>query len=205
MWREADLIAALSEKSGRELARLFQFQPDGNYFPEAGKREKGWNIPYLKIPVLKSEALKKQIQTLRKTRSKRVWPLRDDKVLVSWNGLMIRALVKASSVLSEPAYLKAAQKAAQSILDTMLFPKRLYHNSRGGKNGVPGYLTDYAFFARALVALFEVDGQKKWLVQGESLVRDAERKFKDSQAGGYFLSSLEHDQLLEITYQKDKH
>ena len=195
LWQSKDLIEVLGEKPGKELVSLFQLNGDTDSSSQLKNNQMESMIPHLKFPVLKTEALIGQIKVLREARSKRSKPLRDDKIIVSWNALMIKALTRSSQILSKPIYLNAAQKAVNTILSTMRTKKVLYHNSRLGKNGVPGYLEDYAFLANCLLDLFELDQQENWLREAQKLVREAEQLFHDKKSGAYFRSSLEHDKL----------
>ena len=140
--------------------------------------------------------LKAHVKKLAQARSKRPKPLRDDKVIVSWNALMIKALARASKALSNRDYLKASQRAATFILSNMRTQKMLYHNSRLGQNGVPGYLEDYAFLANSLLDLFKIDGQENWVAEAQKLVKEARQLFYDKKSGAYFRNSLNHDKLL---------
>ena len=87
---------------------------------------------------------------LFEVRSQRVWPGRDEKVLTSWNGLMIAAFAQAAQVLDEPSYAEAAARAADFILTTMRAPdgRLLRTYSRGSQPKLNGYLEDYAYLHR---------------------------------------------------------
>jgi hypothetical protein len=196
LWKIEEFQKHLGKKEGKKLAQFFRFETSGNYRPEVGETVPYLNLPHVENLVLKSETVKKELGILQTIRSKRIWPLLDDKVLVSWNGLMIRALAFASSALKEPRYLKAAQRSANYILEKMRVKRRLYHNSREGENGVPGYLSDYANLSVALLQLYKVDKNEHWLKSAKSLVDDALQKFKDQENGGFYLTSSEHDVLL---------
>ena len=101
---------------------------------------------------------------LLKARDQRIRPSKDDKVLVSWNGLMIDTMAKAAGILSEPRYLEAAERAADFLL-TNLRDKdgRLLHSWRNGTAKLAAYLDDYACLANALVTLYEVSFQERWI------------------------------------------
>ena len=129
-------------------------------------------------------------------RTQRVPPARDEKVLVSWNALTIAALAQAARVLEEPRYQAAAEKAADFILTQMRRDGELLHASRDGCNGGDAFLDDYALLANALLDLFENTHDARWLDAGEELARRMLKNFGDEKAGGLFLTSSAHTDLL---------
>ena len=95
-------------------------------------------------------------ENLLEARNKRKRPLRDDKILTDWNGLMIAALAKGFQTFGEEKYLKVAEKAADFILKTLYNPgKRLLHRYRDGEAGILGTVDDYAFLIHGLLELYE--------------------------------------------------
>ncbi len=89
-------------------------------------------------------------QVLFEARSKRVWPGRDDKILTSWNAMMIDAFASAAPILEEPRYTEAAVRAAQFLWENMRRDDGLmYRTAKDGKAHLNAYLEDYAYFANA--------------------------------------------------------
>jgi uncharacterized protein len=130
-------------------------------------------------------------------RDKRVHPGTDDKVLVSWNGLMISALAQASVVLAEPRFLHAAQRAARFCLTTMRPDgRRLLATFRAGKAHLNGTLADYAYLADGLLDLFEADGNAQWAHEALALAHVADEHFADAGRTGWFFTSDDHEQLI---------
>jgi len=130
-------------------------------------------------------------------RKQRVHPGTDDKVLVSWNGLMISALAQAAVVLDEPRFLAAAQRAARFCLTTMRPDgRRLLATYRAGKAHLNGTLADYAYLADGLLDLFEADGDATWAREALSLARVADEHFADRARTGWFFTSDDHEQLI---------
>ena len=126
----------------------------------------------------------------------------DDKVLVAWNGLMIEALADAAGALDEPRYLAAAQRAARFVLDEMRRADgRLLHTWRRGQARLDAYLDDYACLAAALVSLYQVDFDERWIDEATALVDSMLRRFEDAAAGGFFYTATDHEAL--ITRHKD--
>ena len=135
-------------------------------------------------------------------RELRVPPLKDTKILTSWNGLMIAALAEAGRVLKEPAYLAAAEKAAGFFADTMWKPGGpLLHVYRDGIAKLDGYLDDHANLIDGLTRLFEATGTPRWIRLAIELAEVMLRDFSDPDAGGFFFTGHHHETLL--TRQKD--
>lgn len=133
-------------------------------------------------------------------RKARVHPGLDDKVLVSWNGLMIAAMAHGSAVLGDPRYLQAAQKSADFILAKMRRPDgRLLHTYRNGQAKHDGYLDDYACLTEALIALYEIDGQARWIDEATKLADVMLARFADADKGGFFYTADDHEELIART------
>ena len=106
---------------------------------------------------------------LLQVRSRRVYPLRDDKIITAWNGLMIETYAHAYTVLKDQAYLRAATKAAEFLLEHMRRPDGgLYRVYRNGKAKYPAYLADYAFLTRGLLSLHRAGGDERWLTESQA-------------------------------------
>jgi uncharacterized protein YyaL (SSP411 family) len=136
-------------------------------------------------------------EKLLTVRGRRTRPGRDDKVLVAWNGLMIDALAKAAGALEEPRYLEAAEKAAAFILrDMRRADGRLLHTWRGGQARIDAYLDDYAALANAMVSLYEGTFEERYIDEAIGLVEIMLRHFSDSQAGGFFYTADDQEQLI---------
>ncbi|MFV1968518.1 MAG: thioredoxin domain-containing protein [Pirellulaceae bacterium] len=157
---------------------------------------RGWDLAELTAELAESRA------ALLKVRDRRVRPAKDDKVLVSWNGLMIEAMGRAAGVLDEPEYLDAATRAAAFIWEKMRTADgRLLHSWRRGKAKFAAYLDDYAGFANALVTLYEAGFDERWIDNAVQLADIMLARFADSQRGGFFFTADDHEQL--ISRQKD--
>jgi len=125
-------------------------------------------------------------QRLLAARARRARPERDDKAVVSWNGLMISALSRAARTLDRPDYAARAGRAAEAILTAKRRDKRLPHTIAG--NGAAAFLSDYAFLVAGLLDLYEATGEVRWFAAAQDLDRDLARDFEDP-AGGYFLTA----------------
>jgi uncharacterized protein len=133
-------------------------------------------------------------------RETRIRPGLDDKILTSWNGLMLKALAVAGSVLNEPNYLEAAVKNAGFVTTQLLKDGRLLHTFKstpqGGIAKLNGYLEDYAFYADALLALYEATFDLKWLEQANQLGDIMVNKFWDNEKQGFYDTSSDHEALV---------
>lgn len=127
-----------------------------------------------------------QKQNLWKEREKRVHPLKDDKILSSWNGLMIHSLAQAGSAFSEKKYLDAAQKAALFIKKYMWDDQRLLRRWREGEALFNAGLDEYVFLIRGLISLFEADLGSEWLLWAKQLTDRTFDKFKAPEEGSFF-------------------
>ncbi|MCA1605138.1 MAG: thioredoxin domain-containing protein, partial [Acidobacteria bacterium] len=121
-------------------------------------------------------------------RGKRPRPHLDDKILTAWNGLMISAFARASQVLDEPAYLEAANKAADFIQQKLYRDdtSTLLRSYRQGASDVNGFASDYAFLVQGLLDLYEASfdvGRIEWAMK---LQQRQDELFGDAKAGGYF-------------------
>jgi len=131
-------------------------------------------------------------EALFRARGSRPRPHLDDKVLTSWNGLMIAAFARAARVLpSRPAaasYLAAARRAAGFIRRTLWNGEQgdLLHRYRDGQAGIPGYAEDYAFLVFGLLELFQADGDVAWLDWAQELQRAQDERFADEEEGAWF-------------------
>jgi uncharacterized protein len=127
---------------------------------------------------------------LMEIRSARPRPGRDDKILTSWNGLMISAFAKAGKILDEPAYTEAARAAAEFILRALRGPDgALLRRYRGGDAGIEGMLDDYTFFVQALLDLYEATFDFRWLEHAIALTEKQQELFEDKELGGFFSSA----------------
>ena len=129
-------------------------------------------------------------------RSYRIPPLRDDKVLADWNGLMIAALARAAGVFDEPAWLEAACIAFDFIRSNHGESGRFHHSWRAGTARHPAIIDDYANMSRAALTLFEATGETDYLRQAEIWVGIADTHYWDDTAGGYFLTADDTESLI---------
>ena len=140
-------------------------------------------------------------RTLLAARKKRKPPLLDDKVLTSWNGLMIRSLADGGRVLKKPEYTQAASKAADFLLDKLRDKSKghLLRTYRKGKAKLHAYLVDYAFLVEGLLALHQSTGDTKWLTAAQKLTDEQISLYWDKTRHGFYFTSHNHEELLART------
>jgi len=135
-------------------------------------------------------------EKLFQAREQRIHPGKDDKVIVSWNGLMIDALSLVAVVLDDGKYSDAARKAADFLWANLRREDgHLLHTWRHGKAKLAGYLDDYTAFANGLVSLFEAGGEVRYLEHAIQLMDVVLEHFSDP-AGGFFFTADDHEALL---------
>jgi hypothetical protein len=132
---------------------------------------------------------------LREARRSRPPPLRDEKILAAWNGLMISALSRSALVLGDSGYADRARRTADFVLGRMRKNGRLLRSYKDGAASHNGYLDDHAFVIAGLLDLFEATGETRWLVEARSLEDVLARHYEDA-AGGFFMTSDDHERLL---------
>lgn len=183
-----------------EFAQRYQASDKGNFFGEHGELAQGRNLlhcdPRTTVEFPPSLRLVAALETLRTARAQREPPLRDDKVLCSWNGLAIAALARAGFRLGESRYVEAAIQAADGLLEQLLDKQGVLHRSAlGGLRGPAGFLDDYAFLVAGLLDLLQATGEVRWLRQAALLQTQLQSRFGDPQ-GGWFQTALTGERLL---------
>ena len=197
IWTEQEIKDVLGENYGKEFNDIFSITTPGNYKDESSGKQTRLNIPHLKNYNSNGNSdLDSAREKLFNIREKRIHPLKDDKILTDWNGLMIAALAKAAIVLNEPGYLDAAEKAAKFVLDSISKGERLLKRYRNGVAALDAHLDDYAFMAWGLLELYEATFLTKYLSQALDLMNIMVEDFWDDKNGGFFLGSDQSEKLI---------
>jgi len=141
-------------------------------------------------------------------RSQRIHPLRDEKIITAWNGLMIAALARGGAICGSQDFIDRAARAAAFILKNLRRSDgRLLRSFRGSPSDIPAFLEDYAFFTHGLIELFEATLDQSWLDEALQLADETLRLFCNSDRGEFsktgadaeqmpVRASLEHDGVL---------
>ncbi len=199
-WTPEELAAELgSERAGR-VAAYFGVTREGNF--------EGRSILHTPRPLdevarelgVKSDELREDVafarERLYEARKERPAPLRDEKILTAWNGLMISACARGGFVLDDARWIELGEAAAAYVLEHMRDGERLYRSSMDGTPRHAAYLDDYAFLCAGLLDLFEVTGTRRWLSEALALDRVLEQHFEDAREGGYFMTADDAEALL---------
>jgi uncharacterized protein len=137
------------------------------------------------------QLLEESRKLLLAARNQRPRPSRDDKVVTSWNGLMISAFARGAQVLDEPRYLTTARQAADFV-QTKLYrenDKTLLRTYREGESKIDGFTDDYAFFIQGLLDLYEVSFDTDWLDLATALQNTQNALFWDKKGDAYFTTT----------------
>jgi len=202
LWTPAEAMKYLGPEAGNLFCRYYGITPEGSF-------ENGLSIPHAdlspeafadreKIPVSDlKQNLAASREKLFQIRTRRVHPLKDDKILTAWNGLMIAAFAKGFSALQDPAFSAAAEKAANFILRRMRTASgRLQRRYRLGHIAFPGYLDDYAFFIWGLVELYEATFNPRYLAAAMELQRIQIDLFWDETSSCFFMTPKDGEELI---------
>jgi uncharacterized protein YyaL (SSP411 family) len=208
-WTLDEIYDALGEKEAELFCEIYSIQTEGNYREEATQALTGRNIPNLKQPLqliaetrgMNPEELQQHVnrsltrlQEIRATREK---PMRDDKIITGWNGMMIGALAYASTVLENVEYLRAAEQAAEFLLKHLRDSSgRLLRRYREGDAAIPAFLEDYALFGEGLVKLYEAGSEERWLLIACELADHIIEQFRDQEFGAFFSTGTQHEPLI---------
>jgi uncharacterized protein YyaL (SSP411 family) len=191
-WTPDEIRQVLSDDDARRFMQIFDITPQGNF-------EGRSILNTIKRPVPDSELefVESCRQKLFDYREKRPYPFKDDKILTSWNGIMIAAMATGGRVLGNSLYTDAAEKAANFILDNLVNEKgRLLAVYRDGASPVPGYADDYAFLIWGLLELYGATYKPEYLKKALKLNDDFINLFWDSDKGGFFLYGSDSEQLI---------
>jgi uncharacterized protein len=135
-------------------------------------------------------------------RSERIRPLTDDKILCSWNGLLIRGLADAGRYCERPEYTDFAVQAAEFLLANVRDGQgRLRRTYSQGEARLNAYLDDYAFLVDGLIALHQATGDDRWLDTADELTQAQAELFWDARVGGYFFTTSDHETLIARSKQ----
>jgi len=201
-WTPDELAAVLGAKHGLWAAEWFDVTAEGNF--EHGKSALWRKDPPEQVAARLNVELDELAAAMREARialfarrAERVPPGTDDKVLASWNGLMISALAQAYQVLDDPRYLDAARAAARYVLEGMRQEDgRLFATARHGRAHLNAYLDDYAFVIQGLIDLYESDFDAGWLRAALELDAVVLEHFEDEQHGGFYTTGDNHETLI---------
>jgi uncharacterized protein YyaL (SSP411 family) len=192
VWTKDEVTALLGDRA-EAFCRFYDVTESGNW-------EEKNILNRLQPDSQEIDASSKELDGARRVlleaREKRVKPGLDDKVLTSWNGLMIIAMARGFRILGEQKFLDSARSAARFAEETLFQDGRLLATYREGRAKLPAYLDDYAFLMAGLLELYESDFDIRWLDGASRLAKEMERLFWDDDRGGFFFTGSDHESLI---------
>ena len=200
LWTIEEIKNILNNEESELLINTYGLDLEGNYKDEATGKKTEKNILYLKKSISNAKS-KNRLNDISKklyvAREKRIHPLKDDKILTDWNGLMIAAFAKAGDVFNSDDYIQQAEKSAQFILKNLTDNNgRLLKRYRNGNAGLDAHLDDYAFFIWGLLELYEATFNVTYLTEAVQLSNIMVEEFWDITNGGFFLGSENSEKLI---------
>lgn len=195
-WTHDEIVEHLGNEDAKLFCEFYSVTPEGNF---GGRNILHTPLRLEEFVVKKglnqkevSERLAKQKEILWKIREKRPHPFKDDKILTSWNGLMISSMAEAGSAFNEKRYTDAAVKAAQFIKSHMWQNGKLYRRWREGEVLYGAGLDEYAFLIKGIITLYEVGQGSHWLEWAVQMATILADQFKPE--GGAFYQTDGTDQ-----------
>jgi hypothetical protein len=208
IWEFEEIINILGQGKGREFCDIFGIKQGGNFLDEATGQLMPKNIPHLKQNLLEHASinslditeLQKSIESSRRIlfseRKKRIHPLKDDKILTDWNGLMIASMARAGRVLDKQNYIDTAKRSAEFILNNLTGKGRLLKRFRNGEAGLQPHIDDYSFFVWGLIELYEATYEVHFLEKAVELSNIMIEDFLDNDNGGFFIGPKDGEKLI---------
>ncbi|MGD9044409.1 MAG: thioredoxin domain-containing protein [Desulfobacterales bacterium] len=208
VWRLDEFRKVLGADQSAVWEKILNLKPDGNFSDEASGQKTGANIPHLEKPLgqwaaelnLTEAEMEKQWADIRQklfhSREARIHPLKDDKILTDWNGLMIASLSLAARILNKPEYARAAQNSAEFMLTKMRDRHgRLFHRFRDGELAIEAQAADYAFLIFGLLNLYQATFDLTYAEEAAALQKTMLHDFWDEAGGGFFSTANESAEL----------
>jgi uncharacterized protein len=203
VWTPAEIAAVVDPADVDLVCRYWDVSDEGNF--------EGTSIAHVTLTMdqvaklfrRSPEDAARAIATARarlfEARSRRVPPACDDKILTSWNALLIGTLAEAGRVLDVSRYVAAAVAAGDFLWDQVRRDGRLLHGWTKGRARQDAFLDDHAFLAAALLDLYEATGDGRHLARARELVDVLDARFHDDAGGGYFYTSHDAEALIVRT------
>ena len=201
VWNKAEVQSLLDEPSFALFSKLFGFDRAANF-------EGQWHLHlYESLDTVATELgidmdtaasqLQQAQQQLLAKRAQRIRPSRDEKILTSWNGLMIKGMAQAGHLLSQPQFIASAQQAVDFIQQHMVEDNRLFATYKDSQARLMAYLDDYAFLLDAALHLLQAAWQERHLQFAIALADTLLTHFEDTEQGGFYFTAHDHEQLIQ--------
>ena len=188
VWSYEEICGILGKEKGRKFCEHFGITKQGNF--------EGKNIPNLLNGNEISQEFEQERKTLYEYRNTRTKLHLDDKVLTAWNSLMICAIAVLYRVTGKECYRSAAKKNQRFIEEHLVKGNLLYVSCRDNRPSGNGFMDDYAYYAAALICLYEANAGSEYLERAQQIMEEAERQFADPDGEGYFLYGTQNNRLI---------
>jgi len=199
-WTPEELEAVLGEDRAKIVKTYYSVGPAPNFEGRHILHTNKSAAETARMLNISTEQLMTEIERSRsllyQARNHRPAPLRDEKILTAWNGLMISAFASAGLALGNKHYTGLAIRAARFILDRLFVDGRVYRSFKDGQARHNGYLEDIAFLTAAFIDLYEATGDTEWLGKAVSLDGMLEQYYEDIENGGFFMTPSDHETLI---------
>ena len=199
VWDAGELSSLLGEDASLVKA-YWGVTPEGNFEgrnvlfvphdPEAVARAQGVTEPELR------SAVERATRILYDAREERMRPARDEKILASWNGLMLRALADAARAFGDETLRVMAVRNGEFLFSSLVKDGRVLRSYKNGESRIPGFLEDYASVALAAVALYQLTFERKWLDRARALAESIVTRFWDEEAQAFFDTASDAEALV---------
>jgi uncharacterized protein YyaL (SSP411 family) len=199
-WTPAELKTTLGAVPGETISRYYAVTPGGNFEGRSilhTPRSKADIAKRLRISLTQLETeISEARALLLRERNKRPAPIRDEKIQVSWNGLMLAAMARGARVFDDKRYRDNAVAAARFIRAKLYESGRLKHSYMDGRTTTLAFAEDHAFLALGLIELFEATHDAEWLGYAIEAMEQLEKYHARGTAGGYFRTAHDAEKLL---------
>jgi uncharacterized protein YyaL (SSP411 family) len=200
VWTPEEIEEILGETDAQVFNFYYDVSEDGNFEEKNILNVKDTFAETAEVLKISEDALKEILEKGKKMlfleREKRIKPFRDEKILTAWNGLMLTTFAEAAAILDNAEYLETARKNADFILENLYHNGYLLRTWKDGRAKLNAYLEDYANFSEALIELYQVSGETKYLEEARTLAELMITEFWDEEAGGFFFTANNHEQLV---------
>ena len=190
VWSPEEVAALLTPGEYEAVARVYGLTGPANF-------EHRWHLVVANEPHASERAVLDAARVkLLAARDTRIRPGRDDKVLTSWNALMVIGLARAARVFRRPEWLDAARRALDFIRATLWKEGRLLATCKDGRAHLDAYLDDHAYLLAALLEMMQARFEPADLEWAEEVAGILMERFRDAEAGGFFFTAHDHEALI---------